>query len=240
MQKSINVFSAFLFLVIFSLSFTACNKEETPSAEISEFKFSKQLTVEDKDGNSALVEVSTNNEERLALFTASSLKLFTYTERPSVPNASPSTPSTDQEAVEINRDIDNVVFIDIKEFQLNENIVLFRVDLATELEVAFDQATERYGIPSFEFGANGVLGAFGTYTAENCNNNGRARMQYDLDKKTATSNLFWQGLENGRMYNVGDTFDYCGSTLWNSYRIRFDGERCAGSQEVVWGWATNC
>lgn len=228
-------FSKLFFLLFMAIAFTfaACNKEKVTSdnnAQDMEYKFSKQFALEDAQGNSALVVISSNDKNRFDQINSEQLELVTYTSLPAA-NDLPTNGATVDESAELDFTGDNIVFVDAVEHNLSSEIVGFWVKV--NMEVALEGAAEqRWDHTDIAYGADGVNGAKVTYVTEDCSNNSRARLRYDLDKKSS-SEIFWKDLVNGLIERAGTTYYlHCGRK-WNRFRIRLDGERCGGGRQAA-------
>lgn len=112
---------------------------------------------------------------------------------------------------------DNFVYIKVEKYNFNDDVTGFKIQ--SDLEYLGQQANSRYSesFYFYEYGSNGVNGARVTYTGET---QSKEYLSIKFEKKTASSNWFWQSIATGNLYNVGDVWDHCGSNYWAEFKLK--------------------
>jgi hypothetical protein len=224
-MKNLQIFASVLLM---SIVFFGCEKEKMETLEQTpEFQFSKTLTISDVNGNSVNVELLSNNETLLSHHDETTFELVTTTRDFSNLTSNPvKLPTEEQEAKEEKlRSSENLILVNIVSRDLANDVTGFAVRNVN---------LNKWDLIAYEYGVNDIIGAYAKYETESCT---KERLDVDLDKKTASSNWFWQDLSSATLYSQGDEWLYAGATKWSQYRFRYDLEKtCNNSGDVTYYW----
>ncbi len=232
-MKTNYLLSALAFIMLLA----SCGKENFDTTvsqdEKAEFKYSKQLTVADANGNSADVMVHANTMQAIDDHTKDALELITTTRRFDQVNAinspSPRETTTDDGLVTAPNDL---VFLEIVSHNFNNDITGFSLKSQFEALGSTNKATSYqyvYGTYS-----SGVHGVHVEYTGQTCN---KEYLKTTLSVKTSPGDLFWGSLSSGKIYDVGDDWDYSGANQWYRYRLKVQNKKaCNGTATYSYYW----
>lgn len=218
MRKNLVLLACFFIIV-------SCNKdaliENNPVQEQvqKEFlTFSKSLSLEDREGNSVDLTVYANTQEALDDHTVDVLHLIANKRKRNIPSSVDLSPNTDIET-ENNSDEeqDNFVYIKVEKYNFKDDVTGFKIQ--SDLEYLGQQTNSRYSesFYFYQYGSNDVNGARVEYTDET---RSKEYLSIKFEKKTASSNWFWQSIATGNLYNVGDVWDHCGSNYWAEFKLK--------------------
>ncbi|NJN77171.1 MAG: hypothetical protein HC803_01630 [Saprospiraceae bacterium] len=215
MKKNLVLLSCILIIM-------SCNKdtsvENNPVQEQVQKKFltfSKSLSLEDREGNSVDLTVYANTQEALDDHTADVLHLIANKKKHNITSSiSLSKMETETDSDE---EQDNFVYIKVEKYNFNDDVTGFKIQ--SDIEYFGQQSNYRYSDSYYfyQYGANDVNGAKVTYTGET---QSKEYLSIKFEKKTASSNWFWQSIATGNLYNVNDIWDHCGSNYWAEFKLK--------------------
>jgi len=202
----------YLLLPALLLVITSCNDKLELEDDNSEFKFQKELTIQDGNGNSADLVIYANDEEILADQTRDVLYLNTSTEeRPKSIN----TNSGDVET-EDNDDMGEMdVFVFVAKHNLNSDVTGFSVRSKLESNTIGEIET-RATKYEYGWGSNGVQGVWVEYYAQTCN---IEYLKVRLRSKNSASGSYSK-LGSKKLSSEGDDWQWVSGTIFYKYQLR--------------------
>ena len=241
MRKNLVLLACFFIIV-------SCNKdaliENNPVEEQvqKEFlTFSKSLSLEDREGNSVDLTVYANTQEALDDHTVDVLHLIANKRKHNIPSSVDLSLNTDIETENNNdEEQDDFVYIKVEKYNFNDDVTGFKIQ--SDIEDFGQQSNYRFSDSYYfyAFGADGVDGARVEYTNET---RSKEYLSVKFEKKTASSNWFWQSIATGTLYNVGDVWDNCGSTNWAEFKLKVKIHKAKAGvccPEFDWEFLINC
>jgi len=223
---------------------TSCGKEKIDDNLTKEDKFlnfSKSIILEDGNGNSADITIYANTQKALDDHDESVLHLVVNKRQKEISSQVKFSELEVQNTIDEDEKEDNFVYIEINNYDFKDDDVTgFKIK--SDIEYLGQQSPLRYRetFYFYAYGADGVNGARVEYTSET---QSKEYLYVKLSKKESSYNWFWQKLSVGKIYNVGDDWDYCGSTYWWKYKLKVQvrkakaGVCCYG---FTWEFLINC
>ena len=227
MKKFIYLFLPALLLVI-----TSCNDKIELEDDNAEYKFQKEMTIQDDKGNSADLIIYAHSQEVLDDQTEDILVLNTSTET----NSLNTTP--DQNDLEVEEDEDELgetdVFIFVSKHNLNSDVTNFSVrsKLESYTTDVIENRTTKY---KYAYGADGVKGVCVEYTNQSC---GIEYFKVRLRSKNSSSGSYSK-LGSKKLKSEGDTWSWSSSTTYYKYELRIRNFfSCNSSAVITYKWLT--
>ncbi|MDF1697415.1 MAG: hypothetical protein P1U56_16350 [Saprospiraceae bacterium] len=226
----------FMYLLLPALLFiiTSCSENTISEEENTAYKFQKELSIHDGNGNVADLVIFANTKEALADQTKDVLYLTTSTA-----SVEPSTTENSEFYTEEEIDYieENEVFVYVENYSFHSNVTSFSVRSKIE-SFQIGQSSTRASDTNYHYayGSSGVTGAKVKYLTQTCN---AEYITTKLSKKNNSWSVFWNKLASGTLYNPGNKWSYNGSTTYYKYKLRVRGKQgCTGTATYSYNWLT--
>lgn len=222
----------YLILPALLLVITSCG-DNVNTEDNSEFKFQKEITLEDGNGNSVNLLIHADSEEVLEDQTSDVLFLKTSTK-----DFSKSINSNlENQNIEVSTDTDESekedVFVLVTSFKLNPEVTGFSV--RSKLETPLSGNIELRGTNyHYAYGSTGVNGVEAEYVSQSCD---KEYLTAKLSRKKTSASLFWVSMGSGDLDDPGDTWSCYSSTSYYYYKFKIKNKKyCAGSTTYDYNW----
>ncbi|WP_299260327.1 hypothetical protein [uncultured Aquimarina sp.] len=219
-----------VFLAIVGIAFISCDKEEVTemnsisndevvsigdnNSEIGKnYNFSRDLTVKDIRGNEVDLVIFANTRENAKSLNNESFEIVLNNAEEVEKNiiSNPIQAKVLEENLE--NSIENSVLVYIKDKRFIDNVSSFAIyPSAFENE----EKASSGNFKNYAYAAAGVIGATVTYTSET---QSKEYLELDIKKKNGTYGI-WSRLLGTKLYNVGNSATYCGSTVYHTMMIK--------------------
>ena len=224
-----NLIYGTIFLATIGTGLISCEKKEV--AEINstshgvvenndskigeDYNFNKSLTIRDQKGNEVDLVIFANKKENIETLNERSFEIA-LNNAEDVENNIISNP-IQAEASEANLEniVENSILIYVKGRNFIDNVTSFAVYPV----ISVNQGRASSGnYKYYAFAAANVIGASATYTSET---QSKEYMELDIKKKNGTYGI-WSSLLSTKLYNVGNSATYCGSTVYHTMMIKIN------------------
>ncbi len=221
-------------LPVLLLVITSCNDKVDLTESTTDYKFQKELTIYDGNGNSADLLIHTNTEEALADQTTDVLILTTSTVDYSK--------STDQninfeETGEIDYNEENEVFVFVTSYNFHPHVTAFNV--RSKIESIRESNIQTRATDTdyhYAYGSDGVTGAYVKYLSQTCS---QEYLTTKLSKKNSSWSLFWNKLGSGTLNSPGNSWTCNSNTNYYKFKLRVRGKQgCTGTATYSYNWLT--
>ncbi|MEM9549316.1 MAG: hypothetical protein AAGA77_25310 [Bacteroidota bacterium] len=223
----------YLILPALLLVVTSCSDKAELEENNAEFKFQKELTISDEDGNYADIVVHANSEELLSDYTREAFTLETTTQTFTQSNNLADVEF--EESAEDDEVEEGEVFVLVTNYNLDPSITGFSVRYKFDA-LLNEGITTRATTSYTSYGSSGTNGAYAAYTAQTCN---KEYLKVSLKKKNSSISLFWNTLGSTELHSVGDNWSWSSTTTYHKYKLKFvSKESCGGTIGIWYYWLT--
>ncbi len=224
------------FIILFGfLILQSCVKEdnlETPKESKVDlgYKHSKKIDVFDTEGNSAVVQISSNDFQDVNSITAEDLEFTVTTQKFS--RSSNSETKVYNEKQPVDKNFDNIIFVDIIETDLNDEITGYWVQVKEQPDIG------NRSIKAFAYGSTGVRGIWAKLTHES---KSKCHVDIDLDVLEDGNSIFYSNLADFRLRDLNEENEFCSPTKFYKYRAKFSTGGCLfGETTTDYLWLIGC
>lgn len=237
-MKKFSITSTFLLFVISGMMtffLNSCTKDdqlEEPEQSTMNlgYKYSKKIDVSDSEGNSAVVEISSNNFQDVNSITVDDLE-FRVTTQNFSRRSNAKTKSFDEKQ-SVDKNFDNVIFVDIFETDLNDDITGYWVQVKEQPDIG------TRAVKVFAYGSTGVRGIYAILLDES---KSKCHLDMDLDILVDGNSTFYSELADFRLRDVNENDIFCSNNEYYKYRAKFSKGGCTfGSVEFDFLWVIGC
>ena len=223
----------YVMLSAFVLALASCSDNVQMDDSNTEFKFQKEITISDANGNTADVIIHANSQDIIDDHTVNDLVLTTTTEKIVISPKS-NTPSNEVEEIELIAA--NDVFILVKNHNLNTDVTGFSVrskfDIGYAGQIKTRASSAQY---QYSYGSEGTIGAFVSYAVQTCN---KEFLTTKLRRRKTNKSKFWVTIGTGNLPAPGDSWsDSEAGHYWYKLQIKAKNQ-CSGTAFYNFNWLT--
>lgn len=183
-----------------------------------DYNFSKSLTIRDRIGNEVDLVVFANTKENVENLNGTSFEIALNNAEDIENNIISNSIQAEVSEEDLKNITKNSVLVYIKDRRFSTNVTSFAVYPTTPR----NQGRASSGnYKNYAYASDNVIGASATYTSET---RSKEYMELDIKKKNGPNGI-WSRLLGTKLYNVGNSSTYCGSTIYHTMMIKVNFHR---------------